>query len=58
MCNQKQLKYSGRLLKKDSQMAEVRLVWLPQRSVAGVTEVTIQNRYHELSEGLDIEIIL
>jgi transcription initiation factor TFIIB len=26
--------------------------------VAGVTEVTIRNRYHELSEGLEIEIIL
>jgi transcription initiation factor TFIIB len=27
-------------------------------NVAGVTEVTIRNRYHELAEGLDIEIIL
>ncbi len=26
--------------------------------VAGVTEVTIRNRYHEMAEGLEIEIIL
>jgi len=26
--------------------------------VAGVTEVTIRNRYHEMAEGLSIDIIL